>query len=148
MRKFKLLTLIMLLVFLVSFAGSEQNVLIVGGQNQQHQQNMNSGDPISASTVSAQANTNKFMWFGAGCLFGLLGIGAAYLVEPNPPATALVGKNANYVATYTQNYKKIAKGIQTKEAIWGCVTSGLIYALYYVFVYVIFATASTDPYYY
>ncbi|MCD6578285.1 hypothetical protein J7L48_02280 [bacterium] len=148
MRKFKLLTLIMLLVFLVSFAGSEQNVVIVGGQNQGHQRNMSSGDPISASTVSAQANTNKMMWFGAGCLFGLLGVGAAYLIEPTPPATSLIGKNSNYVAIYTENYKKVGKSIQGKQAIWGCVAESLLVSLYYVFVYVIFVEAVTDPYYY
>ena len=148
MKKFKVFFSIFLLLFTFIIVNASQNVVVIGGQGQQQRRAASSGDPISASTVAAQANTNKFLWFGAGCLFGLLGVGAAYLVEPNPPATALVGKNSNYVALYTENYKKVAKGIQTKQAIWGCVTSSLIYVLYYVFVVVIFATATTDTYYY
>ncbi|MCD6531997.1 hypothetical protein J7K99_06115 [bacterium] len=81
--------------------------------------------------LDAQIDINTTLWMGAGCLFGLLGVGAAYVIEPSPPASRLLGKSAEYVAIYTDCYKEEGKSIQTKAALKGCVVGTLVaWALY------------------
>lgn len=106
-----------------------QNVTITQGQ-QQSSSNVDFRNSLIDSSLSAKIHTNKFIWFSGGCLFGLLGVGAAYLISPSPPAAALIGKNSSYIAVYTKNYKKVAKGIQSKQAMYGCLTSSMIGILY------------------
>jgi hypothetical protein len=45
------------------------------------------------------------VWILAGFGCGLLGVGAAYLIPPEPPAGDLVGKSPEYVSCYTDAYK-------------------------------------------
>ncbi len=49
------------------------------------------------------------LWIAAGCLppYGNL---AAYLIKPNPPAHALLGKSASYIQGYTEGYKSKSAG--------------------------------------
>jgi TolB-like protein len=88
-------------------------------------------DPITASTLAAKVNVNKTIWFTSGCLLGVLGVGLAYLVEPTPPSSLLIGKDADYVAIYTKNYKRAGKRIQTKQATYGCLSWLIISAIIY-----------------
>ena len=78
-----------------------------------------------------QMDVNKTLWMAAGFFFGLLGIAAAYIIEPTPPASKLLGKKPEYVAAYTDCYKDEGKKIQTNAAIKGCVIGALVYALSY-----------------
>uniref|UniRef100_A0A7C2PLG9 Uncharacterized protein n=1 Tax=candidate division WOR-3 bacterium TaxID=2052148 RepID=A0A7C2PLG9_UNCW3 len=94
----------------------------------------------------AQRDVNGTLWLGAGCLFGLLGVGAAYIFEPSPPASRLLGKSPEYVASYTDCYKAAAKKIQTNNAIKGCVISGVLYIAWYV-VWMLIGIASTSAAY-
>jgi len=89
--------------------------------------------------MDAKTDVNSNLWFGAGCLFGLLGIGAAYVIEPNPPATRMLGKTPEYVAQYSDCYKTEAKSIQTKKATNGC----LLYAAFMV-VYMVLVVSTID----
>lgn len=78
-----------------------------------------------------KSSVNGFMWMAIGCVAGLLGVIIAYIYEPNPPATMLLGKSPEYVASFTDAYKASAKSSQTKNAWIGCLLSGALSILYY-----------------
>ncbi len=121
------------------------------------------GEPVALaaqqSNVQAQAcsqaqndvqmEVNKTLWLAAGFFFGLLGIAGAYIIEPTPPASKLLGKSPEYVAAYTDCYKDAGKKIQTNAAIKGCVIGAIVYAASYgcciLFGIGTSAAASTAP---
>ena len=78
-------------------------------------------DACSRAKSDAKADVSKNMWMLGGCLFGIIGVGAAYIVESSPPASRLVGKPNEYVSYYTDCYKDEAKRIKTKSAWGGCI---------------------------
>jgi hypothetical protein len=84
--------------------------------------------------MDAKADVKGGTWFVVGCLLGLVGWIIAYVVEPNPPATRLLGKSADYVAVYTDAYKKEAKSLQARKALSGCLVGEAISILVYVIV--------------
>ena len=87
----------------------------------------------AAAEADAEAKTNKFAWFVIGCTSGLIGATYGYLFyEPSPPASALLGKSPEYVAAYTDAYAKKAKDIQGRNAMFGCVLTGLGYVAFLV----------------
>jgi len=90
------------------------------------------GDACPQAQIDAERNVNGILWFGAGCLFTLLGVGAAYLIEPSPSAIGLLGKSPEYVAVYTDCYKDQGRSIQTKNAWLGCLVGGAAQVLFYV----------------
>ena len=95
--------------------------------------------------LDAQRDINTTLWMGAGCLFGLLGVGAAYVIEPSPPASRLLGKPSDYVAIYTDCYKDEGKSIQTKAAVKGCVVGALVeLALYLALIAAGLVSVSTE----
>jgi hypothetical protein len=64
---------------------------------------------------------------GVLCLcIGFVGIGAAYLLAPNPPTTALLGKPTEYVLGYTDGYKSKARLKNTLYATVGCTVAAVI----------------------
>ncbi len=77
--------------------------------------------------MDAEADVNKVLWIAAGFFLGLLGVGAAYVLEPDPPASNLLGKSPEYVAVYTDCYKRKGKSVQVKNAVIGCVLGNLLY---------------------
>ena len=81
---------------------------------------------------AARSNVNGTLWMLVGCVGGLLGVVVAYVYEPSPTATLLLGKSPEYVAAYTDGYKSAAKSVQTNRAWIGCVISGLAYIAYIV----------------
>ena len=114
-------------------------------------------DACMQAQMDAQADVNGTLWFFDGCisgflisslygvLLGALGIGAAYVVEPSPPATRLLGQPPDYVAIYTDCYKEKGKSIQTSAALKGCVVGGLTG----VGLWLVYLTAlSSTAYYY
>ena len=101
-----------------------------------------SKDPCIQAAIDAQNDVNGALWYGAGCLFGILGLGASYVIEPNPNAFKFVGKTSDYVSVYTGCYRIEAKKIQQTKARNGCLT---YVAAYLLFVRLI--TASADPAY-
>ncbi len=78
-----------------------------------------------------QMEVNKTLWLVIGFFGGILGIAAAYVIEPSPPASKLIGKSPEYVAAYTDCYKDAGKKLQTNAAIKGCVLGAIIYAVSY-----------------
>lgn len=86
-----------------------------------------SNDPCSQAILDAQNDINRNLWFGAGCLFGLLGVGASYVIEPNPDTYRFMGKSNDYIAAYTSCYRIEAKKIQQQKARHGCLTYAAVY---------------------
>lgn len=76
---------------------------------------------------AARSSVNGTLWLAVGCLGGLLGIAIAYIYEPSPSSTMLLGKSPEYVAAYTDSYKMTAKKIQTNKAWTGCIAGTLLY---------------------
>ena len=82
-----------------------------------------------AGEQAGRANVNGTLWLGAGCVSGFLGTGTggiiplliAYIYEPSPPTTQLLGKSPEYVAAYTDAYKAASKKGQSSKALTGCV---------------------------
>ena len=74
----------------------------------------------------ARADVNGGTWFTIGCLLGCTGWLIAYMIEPNPPATRLLGKSPEYIAVYSDAYKKEAKKIQAQKALQGCLVGTLL----------------------
>lgn len=69
----------------------------------------------------------NFLWFIAGVGCGIFGIGAAYIVKPEPSAEALIGKSSDYVIGYTEGYKEEGRTKNTTYAAVGCLTWSVIY---------------------
>ena len=90
------------------------------------QQNSVQVEAVAAAEQDAQNDVNTSLWVLAGCLGCVVGLGAAYGVEPSPPATRLLGKSPEYVTFYTDAYKEKAKRLQTDSAVGGCVLTTLI----------------------
>ncbi len=84
-----------------------------------------------AGEQAARADVSGGLWFIAGCLGGVIGVVVAYVFEPNPPATYLLGKSPEYVAAYTDAYRATAKSVQTSRAITGCIVESLLSVLLY-----------------
>ncbi len=85
-------------------------------------------DACVQAKMDAQADVNETMWFVIGCLLGFP-IGWPILpmvIEPSPPATRLIGKSPEYVATYTQCFKEEGKRIQQNQALMGCIIGSVI----------------------
>ena len=86
-------------------------------------------DPCLQAAIDASMDVNGNLWYGAGCLLGILGMGASYVIEPDPPATRMIGMEANEMAIYTTCYKAEAKKIQQKKSLSGCLTYAAVYVL-------------------
>ena len=86
-----------------------------------------SNDPCSQAILDSQNDINRNLWFGAGCLFGLFGVGASYVIEPNPDTYRFIGKSNDYIAAYTSCYRSEAKKIQQQKARHGCLTYAAVY---------------------
>lgn len=98
-------------------------------------------DPCVQGRIDAEREVDTPLWFAAGCLFGILGIGAAYVLEPSPSAMGLVGKSADYVAVYTECYQDKGRSEQTRKAFLGCLAGVALDALIGVGYYVLLSLA-------
>ena len=80
-----------------------------------------------AGAQAGRTTTNGTMWLAVGCLGGLVGVVVAYIYQPTPPATQLLGKSPEFIAAYTDSYKASARSSQASKAWIGCVVSTLAY---------------------
>lgn len=87
---------------------------------------LQTGDSCAEGRRDGEAETTGILWFVAGCGLNILGVLAAYLIKPSPPAMKLVGKSPEYVAAYTDCYKDAAVSVQTKWAWIGCGTNAVL----------------------
>jgi hypothetical protein len=90
---------------------------------------MNAEDAVEACTqakADVEREVSSALWLFAGCLFGVLGVGAAYLIEPSPSAMSLLGKSPEYAAAYTDCYKEQGRKIQLNKAATGCLVGSAV----------------------
>ena len=95
------------------------------------QQNSVRAEAIAAAEQDASANVNTALWFWGGCAGGVLVFLFSHIHEPSPPASSLLGKSPEYVASYTDAYQAKSRKLQTSRAMWGCVTGAAISGLAY-----------------
>jgi hypothetical protein len=97
--------------------------------------------------LDARSDIKGSTWFLIGCLTSLTGWIIAYVVEPSPPVTRILGKSPEFVAVYTDAYKREGKKIQTSKAFAGCVTQILgVVALEAIVVVIAMSTSSYSSY--
>jgi hypothetical protein len=58
-----------------------------------------------------------------------LGIGGAYVMKPDVPSVALIGKSSEYVLGYTAGYQEKARNQNVLYATAGCVAGYVFYYL-------------------
>jgi len=87
---------------------------------------VNYGKICEQAKAMAQKNVSEGTWFTAGFLFGLLGVGAAYLAKPEPPIEEILNKPPDYVTVYRQCYMQEGQKIQQNSAWKGCIVSILL----------------------
>ena len=80
----------------------------------------------------ADANRDN-TWYGAGILFGILGIGAAYVMTPDVPPVNLLGKPPEYVIFYTDAYQAAMRTKRVEQATTGCLIWSGAVAFYYLY---------------
>ena len=85
-------------------------------------------DYIQGKADGEQAASGNFLWFFAGAGCGLIGVGAAYLMKPGPPAHAMVGKSANYAIGYRDGYGNKSRNQNTLYACGGLAAFIAIFA--------------------
>ena len=106
------------------------------------------GDACSQAKTDAgiDSGTSKWLWFGAGCFFNLLGVLGGYLVPMPVPSNRIMGKSADYVSNYTACYQEQSKSDNGMAAVWGCVASSVVYIAYVVYWYVFAASVVASVY--
>ena len=80
----------------------------------------------AAAEADAESQTNKTAWLALGCLGGVIAVVAGYVYAPSPPVGALLGKSPEYIAAYSDAYAQKAKGIQGRNAMYGCVLNTVL----------------------
>lgn len=97
-------------------------------------QELNSNDDYYQGKVDGERDAHgNLLWIAAGFLFPYGNI-AAYLIKPNPPVQAFMGKSAQYILGYKDGYQKKAA---LKNFKYSCLGSGILVA-------VIIAAAASD----
>lgn len=108
------------------------------------------GIACSDAERQARSDISGGTWFLIGCVIGPIGYLLA-MSEPNPPSTQLLGKSPEYVAAYSDCYRRMGKSIKTKNAMTGCLISVgaqvLLLVLWLVLWYEVEDTV-TDSYWY
>jgi hypothetical protein len=69
------------------------------------------------------------IWLLGGFACGILGIGGAYVMKPDVPSVALIGKSSEYVLGYTAGYQEKARNQNVLYATAGCVAGYVFYYL-------------------
>lgn len=82
--------------------------------------------------ADANANLSGILWFFAGFFLSWIGIILGYLLTPSPDGARLVGKSPVYVQAYTDAYGSAGQSYQGIHAVYGCVTSGVIWIIFII----------------
>jgi hypothetical protein len=119
-------------------AKSDTNLVGLSLLVAQAQQTQQVQEAVRDGERDAESDTNPLLWMGAGFLLNVAGVGVAYFYEPSPPTFRLMGKSPDYVAVYTDAYKRKARDIQTRNALIGFGFSVAIYITFY-YLYILAA---------
>ena len=131
---FRKVTSSMLIILLITVPLSAQNKTSEYLKGKLDGEIMAKGEPI---------------WFLSGCLLGGLGVILPYVIEPSVPMEHLMGKSDMYTAGFMEGYRQKAKKENFKYAVYGCVTTGVVYIVVYaVLIASIASTVDDEPYYY
>lgn len=99
----------------------------------------------AAGTKQAEMDAQRTLPFILGCITPVVGLLISYLVPfTTPPGDALVGKSSEYAYQYTDAYNRKVKSIQGSKALLGCLISGGLIGIYYVFVFVLAIGVAAD----
>ncbi|MYH80514.1 hypothetical protein F4141_07390 [Candidatus Poribacteria bacterium] len=82
-----------------------------------------------ADAKSDLDSTQRAIWFLAGVGCGVLTVGTAALMNPNPPIHRLLGKSPEYVAIYADTYTKQTRTTRLGLASAGCLVNITLYGL-------------------
>ncbi|HUB05428.1 MAG TPA: hypothetical protein VMB50_00415 [Myxococcales bacterium] len=77
------------------------------------------------------------LWFFAGFFLSWIGIILGYVLTPSPDGARLVGKSPAYVGAYTDSYQSAGRSYQGIHAVYGCITSGILWILFIVIDWVL-----------
>jgi hypothetical protein len=77
-------------------------------------------DPCEYARAAGAERSSGCLWYTVGCALPILGVIGSYLITPDPPTAALVGKGPSYIDTYVDCYKGGARSVQAKWAWIGC----------------------------
>ena len=140
----------------VSVSGQEQSGTSTDAPqyNQQYAQPPAGGaagvsdNAVQDAMKDALTETDTQTWFLIGCAFGITGWIISAIIDPSPSAIRLLGKSPEYIAVYSDTYKREVKRIRSKKAMTGCVCGyGAIAAIYVGFiVFVLAMESSSGPY--
>lgn len=70
----------------------------------------------------AEASVNTDVWFLTGCIGSFFGYITAYTYHHPVPTVPLLGKSPEYVASYTDTYRAKTHELQSRSALYGCMT--------------------------
>jgi hypothetical protein len=100
-----------------------------------------------AGEEAARADVNQQLWFGVGCVGGILGCAFAYFYAPSPPSAQLLGKSPEYITGYIDAYKATARTVQTHSALKGFIVPVVVGCAAYVLLVIVAAGSAATTYY-
>lgn len=87
------------------------------------QQHHTTANTYLTAEQGAEYDVQKVKWFFIGFLGNILGILIASIYEPTPPASRLLGKSNEYIASYIDTYKAKCRRIQVNQSAIGFVVA-------------------------
>jgi hypothetical protein len=106
---------------------TKSNTQVIDAQEKNDQVTVNI-DEYMMGKLQGQADSHgQPLWFIAGLGCGIIGVGAAYFIKPNPPSGKLLGQTSNYILGYTDGYKNKGREKNTTYACVGWVAWIIIY---------------------
>jgi len=96
---------------------------------------------------AAETDVNGTTWFFIGCILGWVGWLIGSMSDSSPSAGLLLGKSPEYVAIYTDCYKKKSKDIKSTQALYGCLLGTAITVGLYIALVAAAVDEANDPYY-
>ena len=106
------------------------------------QQNSVAEQAVAEAEADANKDVNKPLWFATGgllsglvfvplsgvysCLLPPVGLAGTYFYQPNPPTERFIGKSAEYVAIYSETYKKERSRLQVFWSTAGCASGSVV----------------------
>lgn len=77
-----------------------------------------------AALRDVDAEVSGPMWFLLGCF--VIGLPLAYLSEPAPTPSRMLGKSDAWVVSYAGTFRRIAKARHKDMAVYGCLTGAAV----------------------
>lgn len=104
--------------------------------------------PCQEAEAEAKDNISGTVWAVGGCLASVTALGAATFLKPEPPSSALMGKDDQYVAEYTDCYREQGVNKRQKYALYGCLGNAAAVGAFYVIYAVALASSTSTAYAY